>query len=74
MAFKFDKELAMKPVKVSWRLSASTVAAVEEMAKELDVKAEQIADQALGQALAGWQRRRAAPGGAGEGPRDAQKR
>jgi hypothetical protein len=53
MRFQFDKGRAMKPVKVSWWLSATTVAGLEVMAKEEGVKVEEVAQQALDHALAG---------------------
>jgi hypothetical protein len=53
MAFQFDKGRAMKPVKVTWRLAATTVAELEEMAREEGVKPEEVAQQALDHVLAG---------------------
>jgi hypothetical protein len=53
MTFRFDKGRAMKPVKVTWRLAATTVAELEEMALEEGVKPEEVAQQALDHVLAG---------------------
>ena len=52
MAFKFDKQEAQAPVKVSWRLSAKTIARLEEVAKKEGVRPEQVAQQAIDHALA----------------------
>jgi hypothetical protein len=52
MRFQFDKGRAMKPVKVSWWLAASTVAGLEKMAGEEGVKVDDVAQQALDHALA----------------------
>jgi len=62
MTFRFDKGLAMKPVRVSWLLAARTVAGVEEMAREEGVKVDDVAQQALDHVLAGRPRKRPAPG------------
>jgi predicted transcriptional regulator len=51
MAFRFDKTRALKPVKVSWRLSAATVAELERIAGVEQVKVEDVAQQALDQVL-----------------------
>jgi hypothetical protein len=56
MAFRFDKSRAMKPIKVNWRLSAATVAGLEEMAREEGVKPEDVAQQALDHVLDGRRR------------------
>jgi hypothetical protein len=58
MAFRFDQRRALKPVKVTWRLGATTVAELEEMAREEGVKAEEIAQQALDHALEGRRRKK----------------
>jgi hypothetical protein len=51
VAFEFDKGRAMGPVKVSWRLSATTVAALEEVARREGARVEQVAEQAIDHAL-----------------------
>ncbi len=53
MRLQFDKGQAIKPVKVSWWLAGTTVAGLEEMAREEGVKVEEVAQQALDHALAG---------------------
>jgi hypothetical protein len=60
MPFRFDKQRAQKPLRVSWRLSAATVAEVERIAQQEGVKPEEVAQQALDHALAG--RGRKTPG------------
>ncbi len=67
MAFKFDRLRAQKPVRVTWRLSAATVAGIEAMAAAEGVRAEEIAAQALDHVLEGWERQRRAQGARGEG-------
>jgi hypothetical protein len=70
MGFRFDRRRALPPIRVSWRLSATTVAGLEEMAKEEGVTAEDVAQQALDHVLEGRRRRKdgaAGGGGAADG-------
>jgi hypothetical protein len=65
MGFRFDRRRALPPIRVSWRLSATTVAGLEEMAKEEGVTAEDVAQQALDHVLEGRRRRQEGAGGGG---------
>jgi hypothetical protein len=56
VTFRFDKTRALKPVKVSWRLSAATVAELERIAGSEQVKVEAVAQQALDHVLEGRRR------------------
>jgi hypothetical protein len=63
--FRFDRQQAMPPVRVSWRLSATTVAGLEKMAQREGATVEQVAQQVLDHVV-GSTERKAVP----EAPRE----
>jgi predicted DNA binding CopG/RHH family protein len=52
MPFTVDKELALKRVKVTWRLKPTTIATIDEIASREGVEVQEVVQQALDYALA----------------------